>query len=164
MTLSGIKYHSFWAPSTKTSPRGEDIRWTDSQCLCSAEWAFKSHLTINQFVPQMAHLLAFETASGGLAPMRKHWFLAQCNKIWATKDFSSLTGHSFQIGGTTHLLLLGVDPFIVIAQGHWRSSVFLDYWRLCEEIIPTFVGFSLTWQSSLLSTMSLFKLCLLNPI
>src|SRR5882724_6899704 len=64
MTLSGIKYHSFWAPSTKTSPRGEDIRWTDSQCLCSAEWAFKSHLTINQFVPQMAHLLAFETASG----------------------------------------------------------------------------------------------------
>jgi len=115
MTLSGIKYHSFWAPSTKTSPMGEEIRWMDSQCLCSSKWAFQNHLTINWFIPQMAQLLAFKTTLGSFAPIRKCWFLAWCNEIWAMKGFSSLTGHSFQIGGTTHLLLLGVDPFIVIA-------------------------------------------------
>src|SRR5882672_12705902 len=47
--------------------------------------------------------------------------------------------HSFRIGGTTHLFLLGVDPFIVMVQGHWKSSAFLEYWCHCEEIIHTYI-------------------------
>src|SRR5882672_1168037 len=70
---------------------------------------------------------------------------------------NTLSGHSFRIRGTMHLLLLGVDPFIVMAQGRWQSTAFLEYWQLCEEIIPTFIGFSMSSQSSLLSTMALFK-------
>ena len=38
--LSNIEFHSFWAPSTKNCPCGEEIRWTDSCCSCSAKWAF----------------------------------------------------------------------------------------------------------------------------
>ena len=93
--------------------------------------------------------------------MRRQWFIGHCNKVWATCGLSALSGHSFRIGGTTHLLLLGVDPFIVMAQGRWQSTAFLEYWRLCEEIIPTFIGFSLSSHCSLLSTMALFKQCLL---
>ena len=59
--------------------------------------------------------------------------------------------------GTTHLLLMGVDPFIVMVQGWWKSAAFLDYWHLCEEIIPTFIGFSHTSKASILSSMASFK-------
>jgi len=38
-------------------------------------------------------------------------------EIWSGKGVSTLLGHSFRIGGTTHLLLLGIDPFIIMAQG-----------------------------------------------
>jgi len=155
---------SFWDPSTKTRPEGEEIRWIDSCCPCSAEWAFNNHLKINCWVPMHMHIFAFETDSGSFEPMRRHWFIDRCNEIWSTANLPSLSSHSFQIGGTTHLLLLGVDPFIVMAQGRWRSTAFLAYWHLCEEIIPTFIGFSLQSQSSLLSLMNLFKQCLLSSM
>ena len=163
-TSSGITYSSFWAPSTKMQPAGEEIRWINSSCPCSAERAFKNHLKINSRVPPSNHLFSFETNTGGFEPMHRQWFTDRCNEIWSAVNLPTLSGHSFRVGGTTHLLLLGVDPFIVMAQGRWRSTAFLEYWRLCEEIIPTFISFSLQSQSSLLSTMSLFKQCLLTSM
>ena len=46
-TASGIRYGSFWAPVTKTSPCGQEILWTDSACPTSANWAMKNHLKVN---------------------------------------------------------------------------------------------------------------------
>jgi len=163
-TSLGITYSSFWAPSKKTQPAGEEIRWINSSCPCNAERAFKNHLKINCRVPSNNHLFSFGTDTGGFAPMHRWWFMDRCNEIWSAENLPTLSGHSFRIGGTTHLLLLGVDPFIVMAQGRWRSTAFLEYWRLCEEIIPTFISFSLQSQSTLLSTMSLFKQCLLTSM
>ena len=68
-----------------------------------------------------------------------------------------MTGHSFRIGGTTHLLLIGVDPFVVMVQGRWKSLAFLEYWWNFEEIIPTMIGLSLDTRSSILSNMLTFK-------
>src|SRR5882724_6206384 len=161
---SKITYHSFWAPSMKTSLHGEEIRWIDSCCHCSMEWAFQNHWAVNAHVPPSCHLFGFEAISGHFEPMCKAWFLDRCNEVWLSKNLTMTSGHSFRIGGTTHLLLLGIDPFIMMAQGCWQSLAFLGYWRLCEEIIPTFVGFSLSSQGSLLSTMSLFKQHLLGPM
>ena len=56
-TSLGISFHSFWAPSTKTSPKGEEIRWIDSKCLCSAEWAFQNHCSVNNHMPSSHHIL-----------------------------------------------------------------------------------------------------------
>src|SRR5882724_13250989 len=112
LTISLVKYHSFWAPSTKTSPCGEEIRWIDSKCPCSAEWAFQNHWKINSHLLDAAHLFGFETSTGSFQPMRKHWFLDRCNKVWTNSGLSVLPGHSFRIGGTTHLLLLGVDHLL----------------------------------------------------
>jgi len=39
------------------------------------------------------------------------------------------------MGGTTHNLLLGVDPFVVIIRRRWSDS-FLACWRHCGEILP----------------------------
>src|SRR5882724_11066552 len=49
-TVSNIYYSLFWAPSMNTNPTGKEIRWMDSACPCSAEWAFKNHLMVNSCV------------------------------------------------------------------------------------------------------------------
>jgi len=64
--------------------------------------------------------------------MHRNWFLAHCNEISAF--------HSFHIGSTTHLLLLGVNPFIVMVQGRWTTNSFLDYWQNCREIAKKSLG------------------------
>jgi len=96
--------------------------------------------------------------------MKHTWFLVRCNETWIANGLQALTGHSFRIGSTTHLLFLGINPFIVMVQGHWKSVAFLQYWHNCEEIIPTFIGFSMASKSSLLSSMSSFKHKLLAHI
>ena len=142
-TDTGCKYGKIWVPRTKTKPQGDWLMFTDSGCACSALTILQAHLNINSSPPASAPLFAFETADKKFAPMRHSWFLNRCNEIWLLDQLSSLQGHVFCISGTTHLLLLGVDPFIVMVQGGWSSTAFLLYWRFCKEIIPMFIGFSL---------------------
>ena len=63
-----------------------------------------------------------------------------------------------------HLLVLGIDPFIVMVQGRWKSNTFLEYWRHCEDILPNMIGLALNLQchSSFLSNMAAFKHKLLS--
>jgi len=88
---------------------------SDSTCHCSTTTAFKHHLSSNTNIPPTAPLFAFETANGQWAPMNGLWFLEGCNEIWAKEGFTLIKGHEFQIGGTTHLLLLGFNPWVVKA-------------------------------------------------
>src|SRR5882672_11859124 len=90
-------------------------------CPYSTEPAFNNHWLINSHVPPSAHIFAFETADGNHAPMCRLWFLSRCNEVWEKDGLTVLSGHSFRIGGTTHLLLMGINPFIVMAQGCWHS-------------------------------------------
>jgi hypothetical protein len=53
--------------------------------------------------------------------------------------FPILTGHSFRIGGTTHLLLSGVPPDVVKTTGRWSSDAFLRYWRSTEQIASIYL-------------------------
>jgi hypothetical protein len=66
----------------------------------------------------------------------------------------ALNGHGLRIGGTTHLLLHGVDPWIIIKQVRWTSTAFLLYWRNVEEILPLFIGDSLDTFTSLKASVS----------
>jgi len=155
---NGIRYSKFHIPSSKTKGlKGDDINISDSTCDCSAYSAFEHHLSANSKVPGDAPLFAYETADGGWSPMRRSWFVDRCNAIWKKEGLGSLKGHGFRIGGTTHLLLLGIDPWIVMVQGRWSSKAFLTYWRQCEEILPLFLGFHLQDFTSILTTMSTFK-------
>ncbi|KAG1834998.1 hypothetical protein F4604DRAFT_1505732, partial [Suillus subluteus] len=84
---------------------------------------------------------AFETDTGGWAPMTHSWFLNCCNEIWKRADLFELSGHCFRIGGAMELLLRGTPeslcvlvipttpPDIVAMQGRWKSRAFLEYWR-----------------------------------
>jgi len=159
---NGSRFISLHLPHTKTKENGDDISMTDTGCNCSPITTFEHHLASNAAVPSSAPMFAFETGEDTWSPMRHSWFLARCNEIWALEGLVSIKGHGFRIGGTTHLLLLGVDPWVVMVQGRWTSQSFLSYWRKCEEILPLFIGFSLCSHDSILSTMRTFKNRLLN--
>lgn len=47
----------------------------------------------------------------------------------------------------------GVEPWIVIKQGHWSSKAFLLYWHNIEDILPLFISDSLYNFSSLKSSI-----------
>ena len=123
----------------------------------AAQPALERHLASNSAVPSHAPLFAFETGADSWSPMSRTWFLRRCNDIWEKDSLSSIKGHGFRIGGTTHLLLLGINPWVVMVQGQWSSQSFLTYWRKCKEILSLFIGFSLQSQESVLSTMNSFK-------
>lgn len=66
--------------------------------------------------------------------------MARCNEVWIVAGLPDMPGHGFRIGGATHLLLLGVAPDLVAAQGRWKSRAFMDYWRKIESILPLFMS------------------------
>ena len=99
-------------------PQGEWIYWTCSGCLCSANKTFNNHLMNNSEIPPHTPLFSFETGPSSWLPMKQSWLMECCGEVWLKNNLAPLTGHSFHIGGTTHLLLLGMDPFIMMVQGH----------------------------------------------
>ena len=159
---NNVAFTNFHIPRSKTKHDGEDICMTDTSCNSSPVTAFDHHLSSNSAIPPDAPLFAFETGPTSWSPMTRTLFLNRCDEIWSHEGLSSVKGHGFRIGGTTHLLLLGVDPWIVMVQGRWSSQAFLGYWRKCEEILPMFIGFSFQSHDSILSSMSSFKNKLLN--
>jgi len=159
---NNVAFTNFHIPRSKTKHDGEDICMTDTSCNSSPVTAFDHHLSSNSAIPPDAPLFAFETGPTSWSPMTRTLFLNRCDEIWSREGLSSVKGHGFRIGGTTHLLLLGVDPWIVMVQGRWSSQAFLGYWRKCEEILPMFIGFSFQSHDSILSSMSSFKNKLLN--
>jgi len=99
---------NFHLPCTKTKEKGDKVNITDSTCPCSATTVLEHHLSSNVAILPSAPLFTFEMADGQWSPMQCSWFLSHCNAVWEKDSISSTKGHGFWIGGTTHLLLLGV--------------------------------------------------------
>jgi len=57
--------------------------------------------------PASAPMFSFKTADDGWSPMTKTWFMSRCNEVWIAAGLPDMPGHSFHIGGATHLLLMG---------------------------------------------------------
>ena len=72
--------------------------------------------------------------------MTQDWFLDRVNEVWVAKGLEKLSGHCFRIGGTTELLLRGMNPDVVAMLGSWESRAFLKYWPKIEQILPVFVA------------------------
>lgn len=61
-----------------------------------------------------------KTSSSNPVPLT---IMARCNEIWSANGLDSLTSHSFCVGGAMEMLLQGVNPKVVIAQGRWLSDL-----------------------------------------
>ena len=139
--VNGTEYASCRIPWTKTTLReGAILSITACDDPSCPIRAFRHHITSNQHIPSDAPLFSFETANGGWAPMTKGWFLLRCSEVWVAAGLPDMPGHGFRIGGATHLLLMGIAPDLVAAQGRWKSRAFLDYWRRIESILPLFMS------------------------
>jgi hypothetical protein len=148
------KFIGFKVPWTKTKQSAGDwINSTETFDGVDAVSALEHHLAVNSSVPDDAPLFAYTTHSGW-SHLTRSDFMNRCNEIWLAAGMGALNGHGFRIGGATHLLLHGVDPWVVMKQGRWSSAAFLVYWRNVEEILPLFIGDSLDTFTSLKNSVS----------
>ncbi|KAF8139487.1 hypothetical protein K438DRAFT_2030542 [Mycena galopus ATCC 62051] len=128
-------------PFTKTKgARG------DNSILCRQSFpsdpikAVENHLAVNS-IPGDLPLFSHRTTTGSIICLTRRKFLQRCNTIWAAHNIPTITGHSFRIGGTTELLLAGVNPDVVQAMGCWLSDAFLVYWRHLDLLAPLHAEF-----------------------
>jgi hypothetical protein len=122
-------------PKTKVEPiRGETVILSAiPNPITDPNPALEFHIHVNNLA-LTDPLCAFRNSRGYLSVMTKKLFMDTCNEIWAKHGIPRITGHSFRIGSTTHLLLLGIPPDVVKATGRWRSDSFLKYWRNLESL------------------------------
>ncbi|SJL12301.1 uncharacterized protein ARMOST_15724 [Armillaria ostoyae] len=152
---NGYEWINLFIPYTKTKKfRGDWISLTSTNDVSDPIHALQNHLNINNDLPSEAPLFAYSLSSSSWGKLSKEAFLARCAQIWALDDLDAASGHSFRIGGTTYLLLLGVDPWVVMKQGRWSSKAFLLYWRKVEEILPLFIGDAMDKFTSIKNAVS----------
>ncbi|KIM25366.1 hypothetical protein M408DRAFT_74522 [Serendipita vermifera MAFF 305830] len=91
--------------------------------------------------------LLCEYSEGKLAKvMDKELLMSMCNTIWSANGLPRFTGHSFRIGGTTSLLLAGIDVEIVKSMGRWSSDAFKLYWRKTNVLFAKHAS-NVDWQN-----------------
>ncbi|KAF9508976.1 hypothetical protein BS47DRAFT_1384564 [Hydnum rufescens UP504] len=135
----GVQSVTLRLPWTKTACNGANLILTrEEDCSCPYR-AIQQHFLTNSSLPDQAHFFAFRTAAGW-EPMVKRDLMDRCQQIWSAAGIRDLpSGHSFRIGGTTHLLSRGTHPQVVQKLGRWSSDVFFLYWRNTQLIIPRHV-------------------------
>ncbi|KZT11986.1 DNA breaking-rejoining enzyme [Laetiporus sulphureus 93-53] len=117
----GVEYTTLKIPWSKsTCQDGTVIIVSHLDDPTSPVPALRHHLAANATVPTHAPFFAYETASGGWAPLTRTWFLERCNKVWTSAGLQSVTGHSFRMGDATELLLRGIPLDVVAVQGRWK--------------------------------------------
>lgn len=118
---------------------GETLIISRQEGCANPIYAIENHFAVNSF-PKESLLFSYSDAHGTTVLLKKQ-FLQRCNAIWETMNehSQSPTGHSFRIGGTSHLLLCGVHPDIIKQTGRWSSDSFLRYWRNLDTVIPNHV-------------------------
>ncbi|KAF8146978.1 hypothetical protein K438DRAFT_1990091 [Mycena galopus ATCC 62051] len=139
--------------TTSAGSRPLHLPWTktkgakgDTSFLCKQNApsdpinATNNHIAIN-VLPADASLFSYRNDRGNLICLSRKKFLECCNEVWSAQGIPSFTGHSFRIGGTTELLLAGVNPDVVQAMGRWLSDAFLVYWRRLDILAPIHAEF-----------------------
>lgn len=131
-SLGSLQVRLPWTKVKKWS--GETIYLSKQDNSSDPVIALENHISINN-LPQSSILFAFQDAFGS-SIMLKQQFIDRCNGIWAKLGLTQTSGHSFRIGGTSHLLICGVNPDVIKQSGRWSSDSFLRYWRNLDTVIP----------------------------
>jgi hypothetical protein len=128
-------------PWTKTKgERGDKAVLCRQRSKSDPVNAMENHLAVNTIPPDLP-IFAYRNEDGDHICLSRRKFLLRCNEIWSRHGIPSTTGHSFRIGGTTHLLIAGVNPEAVQAMGRWKSDAFLVYWRRLDILAPLHAEF-----------------------
>ncbi|EUC54628.1 site specific recombinase, phage integrase family protein, partial [Rhizoctonia solani AG-3 Rhs1AP] len=123
-------------PRTKTSQRtGESIIITRQAGPTNPIAAIERLLSSNRTLHGTDFLFAYtDKHNKATKNLTSEAFLTRVNDIWSRSDHPRITGHSFRIGGTTHLLHSGIAPEVVRMMGRWASDAHFRYWRDKQSI------------------------------
>ncbi|KIY73464.1 DNA breaking-rejoining enzyme [Cylindrobasidium torrendii FP15055 ss-10] len=136
-TVDGVVVIKIFIPWTKTTGvRGGWIILTATGSDLCPVAAFDNHLKINTLPSSHSPLFAYRDSNNTSKALTKPSFLSQTSAIYKASDLSHVHGHSYRIGGSSHLLFTGVSPEVVMKIGGWSSLCFLIYWRKLELIVP----------------------------
>lgn len=107
--------------------------------------ALDTHLFVNEFEDPDAPLFSsipLDPASFPTPwyPLTASYFTRRTNEALHAAGRSSVTGHSYRIGGATYYLQLGTPPDHVKVAGGWKSDAFLRYWRELTSIALVFLN------------------------
>lgn len=141
--LDSSSFTSIHIPWSKTmQEHGADISITTRAHCTDPLHALVQHQINSYGLPSHVPLFSFHSITGWTS-LSKPSFIARCNDIWTQHGFPRMPGHAFWIGGTTELLLQGVNPDIIAVQGRWSSRAFLEYWQHIEMVLPLFISSSI---------------------
>lgn len=137
-------------PWTKTKKRkGDDIQLSSQLPIVDPVSVIHLFIRLNPALPSDPLFTFINTQTSSKTILLRSTFVTRCNEIWTKCGLPTFTGHSFRIGGASHLLRCGVHPDVVKAIGRWTSDSFLLYWRNLNLILPNHVTFLPLPQPSL---------------
>ena len=129
-------------------PWSKTTKWQGATLLCSPQLnpinpisALRVHIQFNHLTESDRLFSYWDQLNKKNVILYKSEFLTRCNEIWSSYDIPRTSGHSFRIGGASHLLSVGIHPDIVRTIGRWSSDSFLRYWRNHSIIVPNHVRF-----------------------
>jgi hypothetical protein len=118
--------HILRLPWTKTKgAKGDDSILCCQNSATDPVNATANHISVNDILHDQP-LFSYRNDEGRLVCLSRRKFLQKCNNVWKKHGVPLITGHSFRIGGTTHLLIAGVNPDVVQAMGRWNSDAFFN--------------------------------------
>jgi hypothetical protein len=141
----GQPYVRISLPTAKTAAigRSQDVFITRHEGPLCALSALEN---LARTVPagDAAPLFSWSDRHGMVHPMIPGTVLGRIREVLSAYGWSASFGHSFRIGGASHLLAQGVDPELVRLQGRWKSLAYETYIRAFEQVLSRHVGGSRT--------------------
>jgi len=152
-----LKYIHFNVPCTKTKADGNRIKYCTPHVTAVPPQAFEHHMAANTDIPPNAQFLHSKWLTSHGHPWNEIGSWTTAMRFGLKRAYHQPKAMDSTLVGTTHLLLLSMDPWIVMAQGQWSSQAFWGYWQKCKENLSLFIGFSFQSCNSNLTTMPSFK-------
>ena len=125
--IKGQHYLRLDLPSTKTTKPGErrSVWLVPQGNLCPIE----ALQNLARVVPAVEGDLSFSSRdnNGAVRLMAEPRFLERFNGILTANRAPQIYGHSLHIGGTSHYMISGVNPEIIVriqVAGRWRSLAY----------------------------------------
>ncbi|KAG6331199.1 hypothetical protein ID866_7889 [Astraeus odoratus] len=133
------RYHTkvFVCPSTKASPKGEEVNWAKKNGPSDPSEAFRWHVQMNN-LPTTGPLFAYKHRLAH-CPLTWQVIISKLKKVAKAASFQSVHGHGIRIGATLEYLLWGVPFEVMKVKGWWASDTFQLYLQQHNQILAPYI-------------------------